>query len=149
MEKNNRFLKYAKGQARAHHEPMGGAYMKYAHEPMGGEYMKYAHEPMGGKYMKYAHTPMDGKYMKYAHEPRISSLQKGGGCPRDFPMKGRTKTFVSAVCALHEPGASCFSLFQYIQKYGPITLTAEEFPECDRCVIYENGTPIVSTMYLQ
>ena len=81
--------------------------------------------------------------------------QRGGAgpdCPDPITQSTRTKKLIAAMEELNNPspyGQGCFRLYQYIDRYGPITLTAAAHPECDYCVIYENGLPIASSSYLQ
>jgi hypothetical protein len=77
----------------------------------------------------------------------IRKIQTGGACPPLLPISNRTRTLINSLNDLEQ--ASCYRLFDYIKRYGPITLSAQDFPECDVVVIYENGVPIAASSYLQ
>ena len=73
--------------------------------------------------------------------------QRGGACPSLLTISNRTRTLINSVNDLEQ--ASGYRLFDYIKRYGTITLSAQEFPACDVVVIYENGVPIAASSYLQ
>ena len=137
-------------------------HMRYMVQPEKAQtHMKggFTHPEMAQTHMKggFTHPKMAQTHMRmrYIAQPqkRKNKTMKGGfthQCPADTMPSSRTNQMLLAMNDLSTGGAqACYRLFRYLQKYGPITLTEQAFPECDRCVIYENGIPIASSSYLQ
>ena len=145
------------------HPKMAQTHMKggFTHPEKAQTHMKggFTHPEMAQTHMKggFTHPKMAQTHMRmrYIAQPqkRKNKTMKGGfthQCPADTMPSSRTNQMLLAMNDLSTGGAqACYRLFRYLQKYGPITLTEQAFPECDRCVIYENGIPIASSSYLQ
>ena len=130
----------------------------------GKERLKYLTQMAKADPYRYLRQPADtwmpptryARQMANTHTPKAhegvgqGQRQTGGAlnCPDMINITTRTQQLIAAVEELNDMshhGQACYRLYQYIEKYGPITLTAAVHP---KCVIYENGMPIASSSYL-